>query len=229
MYNLNKITTGILYFLLGFVITSAIMVSCSGCGYQRTLRAHCHLEGQACDNLFGVNQYEVDNNQDVVNANQDAANKALAAEVVSIKQTLDNMIIDLKFIQSQLETNNVLLTLLKQDINANYDLIQALEQNTIMLENRLDYQQVIVNNHQIELANLASEDPIVEQYDVCGNGPGFDEVLLHTRSGKYLAYFESGSNRFLTVLQPNTAYRSTDQQRCNFTLNSSGQIVNEYL
>lgn len=222
MDNLNKLTTGLLYFLLGFAVTSAIMVSCSGCGYQRTLRAHCHLEGQACDNLFGVNQYEVDNNQDAVD-------KALAAEVVSIKQTLDNMIIDLKFIQSQLETNNVLLTLLKQDINANYDLIQALEVNTIALENRLDYQQVIVNNHQIELANLASEDPIVEYFDPCGNGPGFDEVLLHTRSGKYLAYFESGSNRFLTVLQPNTAYRSTDQQRCYFTLNNDGQIVGEHV
>jgi len=221
MDNLNKPTTGLLYFILGFAVTSAIMVSCSGCGYQRTLRAHCHLEGQACDNLFGVNQYEVDESQD-------AANKALAAEVVSIKQTLDNLIQDVRFIQSQLETNNVLLTLLRQDINSNYDLIQALELNTIALENRLDYQQVIVNNHQIELANLASEDPIVEYTYPCGKRTGyFDEVLLHTKSGKYIAYFENGNKRFLTVLNDNVSYMLTDGSNCTFTL-QNGQITNAH-
>lgn len=204
------------------------MISCSGCGYQRTLRNHCHLEGQICDNLFGVNQYEVDNNQDVVNANQDAANKALAAEVVSIKQTLDNLIQDVSFIQSQLETNNVLLTLLRQDINANYDLIHALEVNTIMLENRLDYQQVIINSHQIELANLASEDTIVEYIYPCGKRTGyFDEVLLHTKSGKYIAYFENGNKRFLTVLNDNVSYMLTDGSNCTFTL-QNGQITNAH-
>ena len=218
---LNKLTTGLLYFLLGFLLTSILLVSCSGCGYQRTLRAHCHLEGQTCDNLFGINQYEVDNNQDAVD-------KALAAEVVSIKQTLDNMIIDLKFIQSQLETNNVLLTLLRQDINANYDLIQALEVNTIALEDRLNYQQVIINNHQIELANLASEDPIVEYIYPCGKRTGyFDEVLLHTKSGKYIAYFENGNKRFLTVLNDNVSYMLTDGSNCTFTL-QNGQITNAH-
>ena len=218
MKTLNKVTIGLLYFLLGFGLTSLLMISCSGCGYQRTLRTHCNLETQICDNLFGINQYEVD-------SSQDNANKALAAEVASIKQTLDNLIVDVKFIQSQLETNNVLLTLLRQDINANYDLIQALEVNTIALEDRLNYQQVIINNHQIELANLASEDSVVEYVDPCGNGPGFDEVLLHTRSGKYIAYFESGPNRFLTVLQPNVNYVTTDQQHCAFKINNDGQLL----
>lgn len=225
MDNLNKLTTGLLYFLLGFLLTSILLVSCSGCGYQRTLRTHCHLEGQACDNLFGVNQYEVDNNQDAVD-------KALAAEVVSIKQTLDNLILDIRFIQSQLETNNVLLTLLRQDINANYDLIHALEVNTIMLENRLDYQQVIVNNHQIELANLASEDTIVEYIYPCGKRTGyFEEILLRTKSGKYIAYFEEtgSSKRFLTLLQPNVSYRTTDAKKCYFSINNDGQLINEHL
>ena len=220
---LNKVTIGLLYFLLGFGFTSALMFSCSGCGYQRTLRTHCHLgDTQTCDNLFGINQYEVDSDQNKVN-------QALAAEVASIKQTLDNLIVDVRFIQSQLETNNVLLTLLRQDINSNYELIQALEVNTIALEDRLNYQQVIINNHQIELANLANEDSVVEYIDPCNNGPGFDEVLLHTRSGKYIAYFESGSNRFLTVLQPNVSYRNTDTQKCYFNINNDGQIVNEHL
>lgn len=210
--------SAVFWFLVGFLLTSMLLFACSGCGYQRTLRTHCHLETQTCDNLFGINQYEVDNNQNMVN-------QALAAEVASIKQTLDNLIVDVRFIQSQLETNNVLLTLLRQDLNSNYELIQALEVNTITLEDRLNYQQVIINNHQIELANLASEDSVVEYIDPCGNGPGFDEVLLHTRSGKYIAYFESGSNRFLTVLQPNVNYVTTDQQRCAFKINNDGQLI----
>lgn len=225
MDNLNKLTTGLLYFLLGFLLTSILLVSCSGCGYQRTLRAHCHLEGQTCDNLFGVNQYEVDNNQDAVD-------KALAAEVVSIKQTLDNLIQDVRFIQSQLETNNVLLTLLKQDINSNYDLIQALEVNTIALEDRLNYQQVIVNNMQIELAQLAAEDTVLEYIYPCGKRTGyFEEILLRTKSGKYIAYFEEtgSSKRFLTLLQPNVSYRTTDAKKCYFSINNDGQIINEHL
>jgi len=199
------------------------VTSLMGCGFQRALRTHCKIgDAQMCDELFGVNQYEVD-------SAQDAANKALAAEVASIKQTVDNLINDIKFIESQLLSNNTLINLLQQDINSNYTLIEALQQNTITLTERLDYQQVIINNHQIELTQLATEDTVVEYLDPCGNGPGFDEVLLHTRSGKYVAYFESGSNRFLTVLQLNVSYRTTDSQKCFFTINNDGQIVNEHL
>jgi hypothetical protein len=220
---LNYLTTGLFWFLAGFVITSMLLFSCSGCGFQQTLRTHCKLgDTQTCDTLFGTNQYEID-------AAQDNANKVLALEVASIKQTVDNLINDVRFIESQLLSVNTLINMLQQDINANYELIQALQQNSVTLTERLDYQQVIINNHQIELTQLAMEDTVVEYLDPCGNGSGFDEVLLHTRSGKYVAYFESGSNRFLTVLQSNTTYRTTDSQKCYFTLNNDGQIVNEHL
>lgn len=73
-----------------------------------------------------------------------------------------------------------------------------------------------------------SAHTIVEVYDVCGNQAGaLDEVLLRTKSGKWIAHYSSGSLQFLTILEPGS-YRTTDSTRCAFTVNSSNQIVNEY-
>jgi hypothetical protein len=60
-------------------------------------------------------------------------------------------------------------------------------------------------------------------YDPCGDSPDFDEILLKLADGTVLAYFESGSNRFLTTLRPGT-YRTTDGSNCVFTLNNDGTI-----
>lgn len=68
---------------------------------------------------------------------------------------------------------------------------------------------------------------IVELKDPCGDQSGFDEILMRTQSGKWIAHFSSSGNNFLTVLTPGT-YVTTDQTRCMFTLNSAGQIVNEH-
>lgn len=68
------------------------------------------------------------------------------------------------------------------------------------------------------LAELESNDSIVEFIDPCGDNVGkFDEVLMVTSSGSIVAYFESGNKRFLTVL-PNGNYRTTDVQACRFSI-----------
>jgi hypothetical protein len=64
---------------------------------------------------------------------------------------------------------------------------------------------------------------ITEIIDPCGNSAGFDEVLLKTGDGKVLAYFESGSNRFLGLLSAGN-YRTTDGTKCNFAVSSSGMV-----
>jgi len=61
------------------------------------------------------------------------------------------------------------------------------------------------------------QDSIVEIIDPCGDGTGFDEVLLVLSSGEILAYFEQGNNRFLSVI-PDGNYQTTDAQRCNFSV-----------
>lgn len=66
-------------------------------------------------------------------------------------------------------------------------------------------------------------DSIVQIIDPCGDASGHDEILLILSTGEVLAYFESGSNRFLSVLE-NGNYRTTDAQQCNFTV-SNGSVT----
>jgi hypothetical protein len=75
------------------------------------------------------------------------------------------------------------------------------------------------------MSNITN-NTVVEFKDPCGNGVGYDEVLMKTQNGKFVAYFEDGGRRFLSVLE-NGTYRTTDQSRCNFTVNN-GVITNEY-
>jgi len=63
-------------------------------------------------------------------------------------------------------------------------------------------------------------DAIVEFIDPCGDNPGhFDEVVLKLSTGELLAYFESGSHRFLSLIR-NGNYRTTDVQNCAFSVNN---------
>jgi hypothetical protein len=72
-------------------------------------------------------------------------------------------------------------------------------------------------------AGKAGQNAVVEVYDPCGDSPGFDEVILKLADGTLMSYFESGSNRFLTILRPGT-YRTTDGSNCIFTIRSDGSI-----
>jgi len=64
-------------------------------------------------------------------------------------------------------------------------------------------------------------DGIVELIDPCGNGPGFDEVLFRLSSGALVAWYK---NLGLAVLTPGT-YRTTDKQRCTFTVHSDLSVT----
>lgn len=228
MKTVNKLISGLTYFLLGFVITAALMYSCSGCGYRQSMRIGCHWDTQICDNLFGKDEYELQNQVDQ-NTKEIADIKK---ELETMQTMLDMSIQDISLYQQQLTTLQSLVSILQVSTINNSETILDLQQQIDSLTQRIDYQQVIVNNMQIELSNLAiSGDPIVEYYDPCNNGPGFDEVLMRTRSGKYIAYFEEtgSSKRFLTILQSGTSYVTTDTQKCAFTLNNAGQIVNEHV
>lgn len=69
---------------------------------------------------------------------------------------------------------------------------------------------------------------ITEAYDPCGNDPGFDEILLRTAGGSWIAHFAGGGNlQFLTILTPGN-YVTTDATPCYFTLNNAGNIINEH-
>lgn len=65
---------------------------------------------------------------------------------------------------------------------------------------------------------------ITEVIDPCGDGPGFDEVILRLGVDQLVAYFEQGGDRFLSILTPGN-YSTTDSQSCPFTVNSDFSVT----
>lgn len=131
------------------------------------------------------------------------------------------------------------LTALEQQ---NEQLIESMHSFSLEIEaleltdttNRQYFQTLInsltltVNTNLVTLNNLTtnvnSNGSVTKMIDVCGNFPSYyDEVILKTNTGKYIAYFEDGGKRFLTELS-NGNYTTTDKQACSFTINSTGLI-----
>lgn len=66
------------------------------------------------------------------------------------------------------------------------------------------------------------DDGILAVIDPCGDNPNkHDEILLVLNNGDILAYFESGNKRFLSLLECGTNYRTTDSQKCHFSLDEN--------
>jgi hypothetical protein len=80
-----------------------------------------------------------------------------------------------------------------------------------------------VNSLTTQLAVLQTNNTVTELIDPCGDGAGYDEVLLRTSKGDIVAYFESGSARRLSVLKPGS-YATTDGTGCAFTVNSEMKV-----
>ena len=66
---------------------------------------------------------------------------------------------------------------------------------------------------------VPDQGTILEIVDPCGDGPGVDEVVLIFEGSLFIAWYK---NVGMTVLEPYTTYRTTDQQKCEFRLNSDG-------
>jgi hypothetical protein len=76
----------------------------------------------------------------------------------------------------------------------------------------------IVNTTVQSVATLETNTTVKRTIDPCGDNPNqFDEILLELSDGTIIAYFESGSNRYLTTLTDGS-YRTTDSQACNFSI-----------
>jgi hypothetical protein len=84
--------------------------------------------------------------------------------------------------------------------------------------------QANANAQQVQLTVIQMGDTIIKMIDPCGTTPGFyNEVLLRTTGGKLVAYFESGSNRYLSILPPGN-YATTDGTGCNFTVDNNLKV-----
>lgn len=160
--------------------------------------------------------------------------KEIEARVLSLENQVSANILTMNNLTSSIESNKALLVSLSDELrladSVNATAIQsAINQASVnhsALLSSLTVMQSQVNLVTANIATLSGYDSIVEYIDPCGDMPNqFDEILLKTKSGKLIAYFEQGNKRFLTVLEKNVRYMTTDSQQCLFSVNNSGQVI----
>lgn len=116
------------------------------------------------------------------------------------------------------------MDVLEERFQASVQDFADLEASGLATAAQLNTMQTILETQQASITVLQTQEAITEFIDPCGDGPGFDEVLIRTTSGQLVAYFESGGNRFLTILSPGS-YATTDAQRCHFQLTAEGKVI----
>lgn len=199
------------------------------CGYQRTLREHCKIgDTQTCDNLFGINQFEVDDLQNT-------QIKANSEQILKLSSALSELAVTANISQQQYSQTQSILSMLTLMINQQGADVSAINLMISNMNVQIQQQGQTIIDQQIQINELAQDiadlqneqDPVIETQYPCGDASGrFDEAVLKLSSGKLLAYFESSGNRFLTELTPGS-YRSTDYSPyCYFTVNANNEIVN---
>lgn len=205
-----------------FVAVNILIFICTiliSCGYQQAFRDHCHLEGQTCDTLFGVDQAEVDEQQN--------------AEIDSLTTMITELVKDVRSVEAQATQQQQMLDMLdvmaqQQGVNivAISQLLVQVNQDLVNVQDKIAYEQTRINGLAVDVANLNAQDSVTETVYPCGDSPNkFDEGFLKMKSGKLIAYFENGGNRFLTELVAG-GYRSTDYAPyCYFSVDAQNKIV----
>lgn len=130
-------------------------------------------------------------------------------------------------LSNRVDSNEDRLDVIEAEVNNLINQVTFLYEQDQITTEELNIQQAIINGILAELVLINDNIglSIKEYIDPCGNGPGYDEILLKLNDGKYIAYFESGNKRFLTILDKNVVYQTTDIQACQFYIDNSNSIV----
>ncbi len=175
-----------------------------GCGVAQSLSESCQGSDieMGCNTVFGYTDSEF-------KESTQQRLKDLEAAVTSLKQ---QVVYNVQLIE--------LHTLQLLNLNSSTTNLESQTQN---LTTEISSLQSEVNEALVDIAELQNSESVKEVIDPCGDGPGYDEVILRTRSGKLLVYFRSGANEFLTLLVPGN-YQTTDGTNCAFTVNSQLKV-----
>jgi hypothetical protein len=182
-------------------LLAILTLSLVGCGISNDVANNCGGELKPlCHAIFGP------------------GDKELTGRVEDIEERELEVQTQLDSILSSINALEIALSQLEIDVNASEDALTVITNQITILED--DATQL-----QVELVEIQGETRVTELLDPCGDHPNnFDEVLLRTSNGDLVAYFEVGSKRFLSVLSRGQSYATTDQQACNFSVNSLGQL-----
>lgn len=187
-----------------------LLTTLASCGVGNHLSEKCGSDLESgCNFIFGYK----DKDQDAAiaanakkNDEQDARLNILEAQNDSLHRTIDDMSLQIEELSDNVEVNA--------------DDISDLRVTISSLQN-----QITANLIQMNALSGSLAGAITSMIDVCGDQSGhFDEVILKTANGKYIAYFEDGGKRFLTVIGAGN-FTTTDFQRCNFTISNTGVLT----
>lgn len=191
------------------LLIATVMVS-SSCGITEGLNKNCGSSiDMGCNFIFGMK----DEDQDKKIADNTFKNDEQDARISALEKQNEQLI-------SSMESFSEQLVQLGEDDQANKLYLEGL---ITSLTNTVSANLITLNNLSSNLNGI-----VTKMIDVCGDDPGhYDEIVLKTNTGKYIAYFEDGGKRFLTEI-PFGNYSSTDRQVCSFTISSSGltHVVN---
>jgi hypothetical protein len=190
----------------------------TACGIPKQMSKDCggDLE-MGCKTLFGDSSAD-----DEREANQSQSILALQNQMASLKANIETTLTYSSSSYASMLNIRQAISILESE-NAGQDAeILALQVQVAALASSLEAAQTDIYLLQSQYANLATAETIMGYLDCGGDGPGFDEVVLRTSSGKLIAYFkDNGSREFLTVLTPGN-YQTTDESRCNFSVSNTG-------
>jgi hypothetical protein len=224
----------------------AILVSLlglTGCGFAEDFGRICGKHTGdltvVCQGLFG-GRNDTRQDQEISRLKQqvydlELTTNSLISEIESITGMLSVLNLNLSSLQSQINVINAILPTLADQASidslqaqVNYLLSQqsAVSSQVSTLAQDIIDQQLEINNNTIDILELQSNHNVTKVVDPCGDGPGFDEVLLRTSSGKLIASFsqnQSGLNTRFSILTPGS-YSTTDGTGCSFTVNGDMSI-----
>lgn len=141
------------------------------------------------------------------------------------EERLDDLENRVSAVEFKIDSNIQKITSLQESLFLHSDILDSNHAETNTLLSIVQSLQVQTNNAVSQLVSLQSNDSVTSFLNPCGDNPGhYDEVLLKTNSGQVIAYFEDGGKRFLSVLEFNTNYQTTDKQSCVFQLDNNGNL-----
>lgn len=197
----------------------------TSCGVMEGLSKNCGSDiKMGCNAIFGMKN----NDQDAQiaqltfkNNEQDARLDSLEKSTNAIIENINYITLDIENLEDVDNANATIIANLQATVTSNVTQILSLSNTVTTLSGNLTTIQNTVTALDSELSKT-----VVSFKDPCGDGTGYDEILMKTRDGKFIAYFEAGGDRFLSILG-NGSYRTTDQSKCYFTVNN-GVVTNEH-
>jgi DNA repair exonuclease SbcCD ATPase subunit len=189
--------------------------------------------------------------QDVV-ANRNAIS-LLTVDTQLLRNDVDNNTSDINTVRIAALATEAALQALSSDVTSSQLLINLLQSQLTTLQNDLNLQTIDITNINAALlsinsaiANLQTQantntttiaifqgyNNITELVDPCGDGVGFDEVLLRLSNGTLLASVSTSSSALSTRLSPvppsdSQVYQTTDSTSCNFKVPATGPNANK--